>query len=82
MGNAFGILASRFRILVGTMDQMLKVVSDNVLTCVAHHTEDTQRQTRPSPADDKAAIANEVPVYVPDKTTRILQGRQNIREAY
>ena len=35
--NAFGILASRFRVLLGTMEQRPKVVRDIVLTCVVHN---------------------------------------------
>ena len=37
MENAFGILASRFRVLLGTIEQRLKVVRHTVLTCVVLH---------------------------------------------
>ena len=37
MENAFGILAIRFRVLLGTMEQTPKVVRDIVLTCVMLH---------------------------------------------
>ena len=35
--NAFGILVSQFRVLLGTMEQMPKVVRDIVFTCVVLH---------------------------------------------
>ena len=57
MENAFGILASRFKILLGTMEQRPKVVRYIVLTCVVQHTEDTPRgqERAPNPADNIAA---------------------------
>ena len=41
--NAFGILVSRFRVLLGTVDQRPKVLIDIVFTCVVftQHAEDT-----------------------------------------
>ena len=68
----FGILASRFRVLLGTIEQRPKVVKGIVLTCVAQQAEDTPRQSSrsPTPADDIAAIANEPAVYMPDKNHR------------
>ena len=35
--NAFSIQVSRFGVLLGTMEQMLKVVRDIILTCVVFH---------------------------------------------
>ena len=35
--NAFGILASRFRVVLTTMEQRPKVIRDIVLTCVVLH---------------------------------------------
>ena len=35
--NSFGILVNRFRVLLTTMEQRLKVVRDRVLTCVVLH---------------------------------------------
>ena len=54
--NACGILASRFRVLLTTMEQRPKVVRDIVLTCVVLH--NMLRSHRgigerpPTPADD------------------------------
>ena len=35
--NVLGILAARFRVLLGTMEQRPQVVRDIVLTCVVLH---------------------------------------------
>ena len=58
MDNTFSILASSFRVLLGTMEQRSKVVRVIVLTCfVLHNIMRTRGQDRtPTPADD---IANE-----------------------
>ena len=80
MENAFGILASRFRVLLGIMEQRPKVVRDIVWTCVAQHVENTPRQTRQgTPADDIAAIPMETEVYVPDENHE--NHRNPMREA-
>ena len=54
--NAFGILASRFRVLLTTMEQRPKVVRDIVLTCVVLHNMFRSHQggaeRPPTPADD------------------------------
>ena len=43
MENAFEILVSRYRLLLGTIEQRQQVVRDIVLTCVAQYAGDTQR---------------------------------------
>ena len=72
--NAFGILVSRFRVLLCNMEQRLKVVRDIVLTCVVlHNMLRTHRGTAdraPTPASDVAALQNEQVVYVPDDNYR------------
>ena len=63
MENVFGILVSRFRVLLGTMEQRPKVVTDIVMTCVVllnmlrTHQGGIARQ--PTQPDDIAVIANE-----------------------
>ena len=37
MENVFGIISSRFRVLLGTMEQRTKVVRDVILACVVLH---------------------------------------------
>ena len=44
--NAFGILASRFRVILDTMEKRPMVVRDIILTCVSQHAEDTPRLNR------------------------------------
>ena len=70
MENAFGILANRFRVLLGTMEQRPKVISDIVLTCVVLHnmlrTHQGGADRAPTPANDVVALQNEQMVYVPD----------------
>ena len=47
MENVFGILAYRFRVLLGTMEQRPKVFRVIVffICCVAQHAEDMMKQT-------------------------------------
>ena len=72
--NAFGTLSSRFRALLGTIEQRSKFVRDIVLTCVVlHNMLQTYQGTdvrAPTPADDVAVIANEPVLYVPDENCR------------
>ena len=73
--NAFGILTSRFRVLLGTtFQQRSKVIRDTALTCVVLHNILGLHQGRieraPNPANDTAAIANEAAVYVPNENHR------------
>ena len=66
--NVFRILASRFRVSPGTMEQRPKVVRDITLTCVALEnmlmTHQGQADRAPNPADDIASLQNEQVVYV------------------
>ena len=96
MENAFGILASIFVVLLGKMQQRLKVVTDIVLTYVVLHnmlrTHKGGQYRALTPADDIAAITYDPAVYVPDENHRnfllycivkgIPQGRQRISETY
>ena len=54
--SAFGILLGRFRVLLATMEQRLKVVRDIVLTCVVLHNMLRSHQggtdRPPTPADN------------------------------
>ena len=54
--NSFGILVKRFRVLLTTMEQRPKVVSDIVLTCVVLHNMLRSHQVGPdrppTPVDD------------------------------
>ena len=72
--NAFGILVSRFRVLLGTMKQRPWVVRDMVLTSMVLHNMLRAHQGRawraPTPANDVAALQNEQVVYVPDDNYR------------
>ena len=46
MENAFGILASRFKVILDTMEERPMVVRDIILTCVSQHAEDIPRLNR------------------------------------
>ena len=54
--NVFGMLASKFRVLLGTLEQRPNVVRDIVLTCVVLHNMLRTQQggvvRTPIPADD------------------------------
>ena len=60
--DAFGILVSRFRVLLGTMKQRLKVVRDIVFTCVVLHNmlhDKGGADRAPTSANKAAALLNE-----------------------
>ena len=58
--NMFGILVSRFKVLLGNMDQRLRVARDIAFTCVVlHNTLRTHQggvDRAPTPANDVAAL--------------------------
>ena len=72
--NAFGILVSHFRVLLGTMEQRPKVVRDIVFKCVVLHniprTPKGEADREPNPANDVVALQNEQVVYVPNENYR------------
>ena len=64
MKNAFGILVSRFRVLLGIMEQRPRVVRDIVFTCMVLHnmlrTHQGGEGRAPNPANDVASQQNEL----------------------
>ena len=70
----FGILANRFRVLLGKVEQRSKVVRDIVLTfavlynMLRAHQEGVARV--PTQADEVAVIQNEPVVHVADENSR------------
>ena len=72
--NAIRIFVSRFRVLLGTMQQWPKVVRDIVFTCVVWHkmlrTHQGRAERAPTQANDVATLQNEQVVYVPDDNYR------------
>ena len=74
MENVSGILVSRFRVLLDTMGQRLKLVRDIVLTFAVFHnmlrTHQGGTDREPTPSDDIAALQSEQVVYVPEDNYR------------
>ena len=74
MESAFGILVSRFRVLLGTMEQRPRVVRKHcVYMCVFHnmmrkHQGGVDRAS--TPGNDVVAQQNEHEVYVPNENYR------------
>ena len=70
MENVFRILVSRFRILLGTMQQRPKLVKDIVFTYVVLHnilrTDQGGADRASTPANNVVALQNEQVMYVPD----------------
>ena len=66
VGNAFGMLVSRFRVLQGTMEQRSKVVRHIVFTCGVLHNMLRTHQGEANRAPDVVALQNYQVVYVPD----------------
>ena len=68
---AFGILESRFRVLLGTMEQRLRVVRDIVFLCLVLYnmlmTHQGRADKAPTPINDVAIQQNKQAVYVPNE---------------
>ena len=80
MENVFEILVSRYRVLLGTMEQRPRIVRDIVCTCVVLHNMLRTHQGRAdrvsTTANDVAALQNEQLVYVPNKLRESIEGGQ------
>ena len=72
--NAFGILVTRFRVLLDSMEQSPRVVRDIVFTCVVLYYMWRTRQGGAdrghTPENDVVALQNEQVVYVPNENYR------------
>ena len=72
--NDFGILVSRFRVLLGTMEQKPRIAIGIIYTCVVLHnmlrTHQGRADRAPTPANDVAALQNKQVVYVPKDNYR------------
>ena len=84
--NTFGILVCRFRVLLDTMEQKLKIVRDIVLTCVVLHnmlrTHQGGTDRSPTQANGVAALQMNRLSMCQVTATGILRGRPNIRKTY
>ena len=67
--NVYGILVSRFRVLLGTIGQ--RIIRDIVFTCVVWHNMPRTHQggadSAPTAVNDVAALQNEEALYVPNE---------------
>ena len=73
MENVFGILASRFMVLLGTMEPKIKGCQRHCFEIVFHNIQRTHQggpDRAPTPADDIAALQTGQVVYVPDENYR------------
>ena len=73
MENAFGILASRFKVLLGIIEQGQSLLETLFLHVVLHNMLRTHRgriDRATTPADDIAPLQNEQVVYVPNDIHR------------
>ena len=72
--NTFGILVSRFRVLLGTMEQRPMFVRYIVFTCVVlqnmMRTHQGGADRPPTSSNDGATLQNENAVYVPNEKYR------------
>ena len=83
--NAFEILLSRLRVLLGTMEQRPRVVSDIVYACVVLHnmmrTHQGGADRAPNPGNDGAALQNNQAVCMPE-LQESFEGGQTSHENY
>ena len=84
--NSFGILVKRFRVLLTTMEQRPKVVTDIVLTCVVLH---NMLRSHQGGADRPPTSSDDIQPQQGDqgnrdikRTSETHQGRPNINETY
>ena len=86
MENAFGILASRLRVLLRQWSKGQKVVRNIVFTCVVLHNMLSTRQggvaRTPTPSDNITDIVNETVVYMADVKLHKYQRRQSNSKTY
>ena len=84
--NTFGILVSRFQVLLGIMEQRSRVVRGIVYTYVVLHnmlrTHQWTGDNRANPRNDGAALQISWLRVCQIRTTGILQKRPNINENY
>ena len=84
--NSFDILVKRFRVMLTTMEQRRKVVTDIVLTCLVLHNMPTSHQGAadrpPTPADDIQPPQADQGEQRHHENLETHQGRPNINETY